>query len=96
LEIADTTFSFVTEGLHSALERARVAAGEHDIRLGGGASVVRALLARHLIDRAHFAVVPTVLGGGERVFDNGVGSDGYDVRMEPGDGAVTHYFLERR
>jgi dihydrofolate reductase len=64
--------------------------------VGGGASVVRALLARKLIDSAHFAVVPALLGAGERVFTDGVGAVGYDVRMEPGDGAVTHYFLDRR
>jgi dihydrofolate reductase len=96
LEIADTTFHFVTEGLDSALERARDAAGERDIRVGGGASVVRALLARKVIDNAHLAVVPALLGAGERVFADGVGAEGYDVRMEPGDGAVTHYFLDRR
>jgi dihydrofolate reductase len=95
LVMGDTTFHFVTDGIDAAVEQARVAAGERDIRLGGGTSMVRSFLERRLIDHMHLAVAPVLLGAGERIFTDGIGAVGYSVRMEPGDGAVTHYFLER-
>ncbi len=58
-------FHFVTGGIHEALERAREAAGEHDIRLGGGASTVRQYLQAKLVDEMHIAVSPILLGAGE-------------------------------
>src|SRR5581483_1557101 len=63
-----TTFHFVTEGTDAALARARETAGDLDIRLGGGASVVRQYMRDGLIDELHVAVVPVFLGAGERIF----------------------------
>jgi dihydrofolate reductase len=60
-----TTFHFVTEGIHAALERARKAAGGLDVRLGGGAATIRQYLQAGLIDELHLAVSPVVLGSGE-------------------------------
>ncbi len=64
-----TTFHFVTDGIEVALERARDAAGDRDVRIGGGPSVIRQYLRERLIDWLHFAVVPVTLGTGEPVFD---------------------------
>lgn len=60
-----TTFHFVTEGIHAALERALAAADGKDIRIGGGASTIRQYLQAGLIDEMHVAISPTVLGQGE-------------------------------
>jgi len=60
-----TTFHFVTGGLDEALARAREAAGDRDIRIGGGAATVRAGLAGRRIDRLHIVVSPILLGSGE-------------------------------
>ena len=63
-----TTFHFVTEGIEAALERAREAAGDLDIKIGGGVATVRQYLQAGLVDEAHFAVSPVLLGKGEAVF----------------------------
>lgn len=60
-----TTFHFVTDGIHAALERAREAAGEKDIRIGGGVSTVRQYLNERAIDRMHLCISPEILGTGE-------------------------------
>jgi dihydrofolate reductase len=65
-----TTFHFVTDGIKSALERAREAAGGKDVRLWGGADVARQYLAAGLLDELELHVVPVVLGDGARLFDN--------------------------
>ncbi|MBK8228621.1 MAG: dihydrofolate reductase [Flavobacteriales bacterium] len=62
------TFHFVTGGIHEALERAREAAGDRDIRVGGGASTVRQYLQAKLIDELLIAVSPVLLGAGEPLF----------------------------
>jgi dihydrofolate reductase len=64
-----TTFHFVTEGLESALERARAAAGEKDVAIAGGASTVNQYLAAGLIEVLHLHIAPTLLGRGERLFE---------------------------
>lgn len=61
-------FHFVTGGVYEALERAREAAGERDIRVGGGASTVRQYLQAKLIDELLIAVSPVLLGTGEPLF----------------------------
>jgi dihydrofolate reductase len=63
-----TTFHFVTGGIHEALDRAREAAGGKDIRIGGGASVIRQYLQESLIDELHVAISPILLGSGEPLF----------------------------
>ena len=60
-----TTFHFVTEGIHAALERARGAAGERDVRLGGGVATIQQYLRAGLIDEMHVAIAPVLLGSGE-------------------------------
>ena len=64
----DTTFHFVTGGIHEALERAKDAARGKDIRIGGGVSTVRQYLEADLIDEMHIAISPTLLGRGESLF----------------------------
>ena len=65
-----TTFHFVTDGIESALEQARAAAGEQEVSLGGGASVAQQYLAAGLLDEIVVSVVPILLGGGARLFEN--------------------------
>jgi dihydrofolate reductase len=62
-----TTFHFVTTGIHDALARARDAAGDQDIRIGGGGATIRQYLAAGLIDEMHLAVSPILLGSGEHL-----------------------------
>jgi dihydrofolate reductase len=63
-----TTFHFVTNGIESALEKAREAANGKDIRIGGGVSTVRQFLQAGHIDEMHLAVSPVFLGTGEHLF----------------------------
>lgn len=62
-----TVFHFVTDGIPEALERARAAAGDKDIRIGGGAATIRQCLEARLIDEMHLAVSPILLGSGEHL-----------------------------
>jgi dihydrofolate reductase len=64
-----TTFHFVTEGIESALEQAANAAGDEDVTITGGASVIRQYLAAGLVDEMNISVAPVLLGGGEPLFD---------------------------
>jgi dihydrofolate reductase len=70
-----TTFTFVTDGIESALEQAREAAGGKDVALGGGANVAQQYLKAGLIDEMQIHVVPVLLGDGARLFDNLAGAD---------------------
>lgn len=69
-----TTFTFVTDGIESALAQARRAAGGKDVSLAGGASAAQQYLVAGLVDEMEISLVPTLLGSGERLFD-GVGDD---------------------
>lgn len=64
-----TTFHFVTEGIHVALERARKAAGEKDVRILGGVNVIRQYLQEGLVDEMHIPIAPHVLGSGEHLYE---------------------------
>jgi dihydrofolate reductase len=64
-----TTFTFVTEGIEAALEQARAAAGEKDVLLAGGADVGQQYLKAGLLDELQIHLVPLLLGGGVRLFD---------------------------
>ncbi len=74
LTLSDTTFTFVTDGIESALEQARAAAAGKDVTVGGGADAINQFLAAGLVDELELNVVPLVLGGGARLFE-GVGPD---------------------
>jgi dihydrofolate reductase len=65
-----TTFSFVTEGIDSALEQARSAAGDKDVEIAGGARTVQQFLAAGKLDELYLHVVPVILGAGERLLEN--------------------------
>ena len=65
-----TTFHFVTDGIQSAYDQAVAAADGKDVRLGGGASTIQQYLRAGLLDELNVAVVPVLLGRGERLFDN--------------------------
>jgi dihydrofolate reductase len=74
LTLSDTTFTFVTDGIESALEQARAAANGKDVFIGGGASAINQYLAAGLVDELELSIAPLVLGGGARLFE-GVGPD---------------------
>jgi len=70
----ETTFTFVTDGIESALAQAEAAAGGKDVSLGGGAAVAQQYLSAGLIDQLQLNVVPVLLGSGARLFDGGAGA----------------------
>jgi dihydrofolate reductase len=84
-----TTFTFVTDGIESALEQARAAAGDKDIHIAGGAQAVQQYLRAGWLDELYLHIVPVILGAGERLLEN-VG----DPTLEPvnviASPAVTH------
>jgi dihydrofolate reductase len=91
-----TVFHFVTGGIHEAMERAREAAGDRDIRIGGGASTIRQYLEAGLIDELHIAVSPVLLGKGEHLFGGlDLPALGYARTTHvPGERAV-HFTIEK-
>jgi len=91
-----TTFHFITEGIHVALERAREAANGQDVRIGGGASTIRQYLQARLIDELHLAISPVLLGAGERLFDGLHLPDlGYSCTLHVATERATHVVLTR-
>lgn len=74
LRLSDTTFSFVSDGIESALRRARAAAAGKDVAIAGGADVVNQYLAAGLVDELELHIVALLLGGGARLFQ-AVGPD---------------------
>jgi dihydrofolate reductase len=91
-----TVFHFVTEGIEAALELARKAAGDKDIRIGGGADTVRQYLKARLVDELHIAVSPMLLGSGEPLF---TGIDllelGYTCTDWKASAKATHYTIKK-
>ena len=92
-----TTFHFVTDCIESALQQAFAAAEGKDVRLGGGATLVRQYLKAGLIDELHLVMTNKLLGSGERLFD---GTDNlardYDCVETVGSETVTHVRLAKR
>jgi len=92
-----TVFHFVTDGIEAALEAARTAAGEKDVRLGGGVATIREYLEAGLVDEMHLAVSPVLLGSGENLF---VGLDlarlGFHVAEHVPTAAATHLVLAKQ
>jgi dihydrofolate reductase len=91
-----TTFHFVTDGVHAALQRARDAAKGLDVRVGGGTATIRQYLQAGLVDEMHLAISPIILGRGENLF---VGLDllklGYQCTEQVTTPAALHVVLKK-
>jgi dihydrofolate reductase len=91
-----TSFHFVTDGIHAALERATEAARERDVRLGGGVATIQQYLRAGLVDEMHLAIAPVLLGSGERLFaDLDTVKLGYRCIRHVAAPSVTHVVLTR-
>jgi dihydrofolate reductase len=66
----EATFTFVTDGIESAIAQARPAAGDKNVHIMGGATIVQQALRASLVDSLHLHVAPIILGEGTRLFDN--------------------------
>jgi dihydrofolate reductase len=77
---SDTTFTFVTNGIESAVGQAKEAAGDEDVSIGGGASTIQQALKAGLVDEAQLTVAPILLGGGVRLFE-GLGPDDAELEL---------------
>jgi dihydrofolate reductase len=75
-----TTFTFVTEGVKSAVEQAKAAAGDKNVSIGGGASIAQQCLRAGLLDELQIHVAPLLLGGGVRLFDD-LGGEGIELEV---------------
>jgi len=84
-----TTFTFVTDGIASALEQAQAAAGDQIVSIAGGASAVRQYLAAGKLDELYLHVAPVILGAGERLLE-GVGDPVLEPVKVVASPAVTH------
>jgi dihydrofolate reductase len=92
-----TVFHFVDASPPEALDLAREAAGDLDVRVGGGPTVVRDFLAAGLIDVLHVVLVPILLGRGVRLWDGIEGiEERYDVEAVSSPSGVTHLTCTRR
>lgn len=93
----DTTFYFITDGIESALKKAKEAAKGKDVRIGGGVSTVRQYLAAGQIDELHLAFTPALMGEGENLFAGlNLFALGYSVaKTVPGENA-THVIITKR
>ena len=91
-----TTFHFVDGGIEAALRAAFEAAGDRDVLVGGGAATIRQYLRAWLIDELHLAIVPVLLGSGERLFDDlGPSAGNYRCVEQVCSPAVTHVRFAR-
>ena len=92
-----TEFYFVTDGIHAALAQAQAAAGDRDVRLGGGVATVRQYLRAGLIDELHLAFSPVLLGTGEHLwYDIDTHALGYECDKIIAGEHATHVFLHKR
>jgi dihydrofolate reductase len=92
-----TEFHFVTEGIEAALAQAKAAAGDDDVRIGGGVSTIRQYLRAGLIDELHLAVRPVLLGSGEHLFHGlDLRSLGYECERHVAGERAMHVFLRRQ
>lgn len=91
-----TTFNFVSASPEEVLEQALSAAGEMDVRIGGGPTVVRDYLRAGLVDRLHVAITPILLGSGIRLWDDLRGLEsGYTVTSETAESGIIHVTFRR-
>jgi dihydrofolate reductase len=92
-----TTFHFIDATPAEALAEARSAAGDLDVRIGGGVSTLRDFLAADLVDHLHLVVVPILLGRGERLWDGLEGLEQrFDIETVASPSGVSHLTLVRR
>jgi len=92
-----TTFYFVTDGIHAALERAKAAAGERDIRIGGGPATIRQYLSARLIDEMHLAIRPVLFGAGESLLSGlDLRAMGYECTRHVAGERALHVFINQR
>jgi dihydrofolate reductase len=87
--LGGTTFTFVTDGIASALEQARTAAADQDVSIAGGASAIRQYLAAGSLDELYLHIVPVILGAGERLLED-VGDPVLEPIKVVASPAVTH------
>jgi len=91
-----TTFHFVTDGIHSALEQAKNAAGGKDVRVGGGVGTIRQYLTAALIDELHLAIVPFLLGSGEHLMGGlNLRALGYECAERIEGARATHVIVQK-
>src|SRR5688500_13054684 len=90
-----TSFTFVTDGIESALDQARRAAGGKDVALAGGARAAQQFLNAGAVDEMQLHVVPMLLGGGERLFDNVAELHGLALVKQVAAPNVTHLKFAR-
>lgn len=91
-----TEFRFVTEGIEAALAQAKDAAGNRDVRIGGGVATIRQYLRAGLIDELHLAIRPVLLGSGEHLLhDINLRSLGYECEKSVAGERATHVFLRK-
>jgi len=91
-----TVFHFVTDGIHSALEKARAAAKGKDIRIGGGVSTIRQYLEARLIDEMQITITSVLLGKGESFFHGlDLPALGYRVKERLASETVDHVTFEK-
>jgi dihydrofolate reductase len=91
-----TTFHFVTDGIHAALQRAKEAAGTRDVRIGGGPATIRQYLKAGLVDTLHLAISPVLLGSGESLLaDLDLAQLGYRCSEHTSSAAAMHVMLTK-
>jgi dihydrofolate reductase len=91
-----TVFHFVTEGIKTALDRARTAAVDKDVRIGGGAATIRQYLQAGLLDEMHLAISPILLGQGEPLLEDiDLPTLGYRVKEHVSTEAAMHLVVGR-
>ena len=92
-----TTFQFVTGGIEAALQLALQSAGGRDVAVGGGADTAQQYLRARLVDELEVHVVPVILGGGSRLFENlDGGPEGYECVALASSATVAHFSYLRR
>lgn len=93
-----TVFHFVADGIESALRQAQQAAGERDVRIGGGVATIREYLRERMIDELHLAIAPVLLGSGEHLLHGiDLPALGYEVaEHKPGKRAAAHVLVRKR
>jgi dihydrofolate reductase len=85
-----TTFTFVTDGVESAIEQARAAAGQKDVQIAGGASAIQQALAAGLLDEIQISIAPRLLGGGTPLFGPGADTAAVELTRVVDAPGVTH------